>query len=359
MPFSSRRRPFFVPAVMCVLLGLAVPHVSAYDDPYPPGLPDGLGASGRGAGAEVARLYEEAAEAARSHEAGQREAAAQRQRAEELEQRLARERRAIEELHGDLGRIARAQYRTGGEVPYTARMLLTDRPEEVLQGQRAVRQAELAVRQQIGESRAAERQLVRDEAAASRAWRALASRNERLAELRRGIERKLEEAQWRLRSEAERSVAAGRCPGAVRLSPDGPPTTRTWVAPLAGYELSAGFGGTGKRWASRHTGQDFAVPEGTPVRAVGEGRVAAVSCGGAFGIAVVVAHPGGYYTQYAHLSSAAVEQGEQVRASQWIGLSGTTGNSTGPHLHFEVRLTPQLGSGVDPVPWLARRGVEL
>jgi murein DD-endopeptidase MepM/ murein hydrolase activator NlpD len=135
--------------------------------------------------------------------------------------------------------------------------------------------------------------------------------------------------------------------------------TNDWVAPVETYTLSAAFGSGGARWANRHTGQDFAVPIGTPVRAVGAGTVVRTACGGAFGMEVVLEHPGGYYTQYAHLASIAVEQGEQVRTGQWIGQAGTTGNSTGPHLHFEVRVTPELGSGVDPVPWLAARGVPL
>ncbi|MET7436301.1 M23 family metallopeptidase, partial [Streptomyces sp. NPDC005568] len=93
--------------------------------------------------------------------------------------------------------------------------------------------------------------------------------------------------------------------------------------------------------------------------AVGAGRVERVSCGGPFGIEVVVEHPGGYYTQYAHLAAVTVDQGERVAAGQWVGQSGTSGNSTGPHLHFEVRITPDMGSAVDPVPWLAGHGVEL
>jgi murein DD-endopeptidase MepM/ murein hydrolase activator NlpD len=101
------------------------------------------------------------------------------------------------------------------------------------------------------------------------------------------------------------------------------------------------------------------VPIGTPVRAVGTGKVVRVSCGGAFGIEIVLRHPGGYYTQYAHLASVAVDQGERVSPGQWIGQSGTSGNSTGPHLHFEVRVTPEMGSAVNPVRWLAQRGVPL
>jgi murein DD-endopeptidase MepM/ murein hydrolase activator NlpD len=155
------------------------------------------------------------------------------------------------------------------------------------------------------------------------------------------------------------AVAAGSCPGVERLDQPSTSFTQDWVAPVEIYQLSAGFGSAGTRWSHRHTGQDFAVPVGTPVRAVGAGRVVSVSCGGPFGIQIVLRHPDGYFTQYAHLASVAVGPGESVTTGQWIGRSGTTGNSTGPHLHFEVRVVPEYGSAVDPVPWLAERGVPL
>ena len=101
--------------------------------------------------------------------------------------------------------------------------------------------------------------------------------------------------------------------------------------------------------------------EGKRLAIIGYGNIGreVAKLGQAFGMEVVVLHTDGYYTQYAHLASVAVDQGERVDAGQWIGQSGTTGNSTGPHLHFEVRITPELGSGVDPVPWLKERGVRL
>lgn len=283
----------------------------------------------------------------------------QRGRAQRLERLLARERQDIAALHGDLGRIARAQYRNGGGLPHTAQMLLADSPEELMRGQRAVWQADLAVNNAVTKSRRAEARLAADEEKAASAWQVLHRRNGELAEIKRGIEKKLEEAQWTLQGQADASVAAGACRGAVRLDQPRTRFAQPWVAPVETYELSSGFGSGGDRWASRHTGQDFAVDIGTPVRSVGAGRVVKVSCGGAFGIEVVVKHAGGYYTQYAHLAAVTVEQGERVAAGQWVGQSGTTGNSTGPHLHFEVRLTPQLGSGVDPREWLAKRGVRL
>jgi murein DD-endopeptidase MepM/ murein hydrolase activator NlpD len=235
-------------------------------------------------------------------------------------------------------------------------MLLAGSPDQLMRGQHVFSQANLAVDNAIGRSRRAEARLAADEAKAVEAWRAVERRNAGLARLKKDIDGKLEQARWQLQGQADASVAAGSCRGAVRL--DQPPThfAADWVAPVETYTLSAGFGSGGSHWANRHTGQDFAVPIGTPVRAVGAGRVVRVSCGGAFGIEIVVRHADGYFTQYAHLAAVTVDQGDSVSTGQWIGQSGTSGNSTGPHLHFEVRVTPELGSGVDPVPWLAARG---
>lgn len=259
-------------------------------------------------------------------------------------------------LREDLGRIARAQYRGGGGLPVVAQLVLAGSPDELMRGQHVFSQANLAVDNAIGKNRRAEARLAADEAKAVEAWQAVEQHARELARLKKDIDDKLEQARWQLQGRADASVAAGSCRGAVRL--DQPPThfVGDWVAPVETYALSASYGSGGTRWANRHTGQDFAVPIGTPVRAVGAGRVVRVSCGGAFGIEVVVRHSDGYYTQYAHLAAVTVDQGDKVATGQWIGQSGTSGNSTGPHLHFEVRVTPDAGSALDPVPWLAARG---
>ncbi|WP_030953525.1 M23 family metallopeptidase, partial [Streptomyces sp. NRRL S-481] len=244
-------------------------------------------------------------------------------------------------------------------LPVAAQMILADSPDDLMRGHHAFSQADLAVNNAIAESRRAEERLAADEAEAAAQWQALEQRNTRLATLKASIERKLETARSRLQGQADASAAAGACRGAVRLDQPETEFTNAWVAPVETYELSASYGRGGSRWASRHTGQDFAVPIGTPVRAVGTGRVVRVSCGGAFGIEIVLKHAGGHYTQYAHLASVAVDQGEHVTPGQWIGQSGNTGNSTGPHLHFEARITPETGSAVDPVAWLEERGVSL
>ncbi|MFG3662276.1 peptidoglycan DD-metalloendopeptidase family protein [Streptomyces sp. NPDC047706] len=350
---SSRRPRWLVPALLCALAVLAARPTET------PGRSPARGGADPGVSAEVARLYEDAATATRQYEEGRRVAKAQRKRADQLERQLDRERRQLAVLHEDLGRLARAQYRSGGDVPLSARALLGDDPEALMRGQRARKQAHTALDKAISRSRGAQARLAADEARAAAEWKALEQRNAELVVVKKGIERKLDDARRRLQAQADSSAATGACRGTVRLDQPDRSSTRAWVAPVERYQLSARFGSGGARWANRHTGQDFAVPIGTPVRSVGGGRVVRVSCGGAFGIQIVVAHPGGYYTQYAHLASVAVGKGAAVEPGQWIGQAGTTGNSTGPHLHFEVRVTPELGSGVDPVPWLASRGVHL
>ncbi|UUS32028.1 MULTISPECIES: M23 family metallopeptidase [Streptomyces] len=402
------RRPLLgsVPAALVTLLALALPF--AHPSPAAALTAGTVGTGGPGRfdgpspGAEVSRLLDEAARITAAYERGRRGAAAQQVKADRLQAELARTRRELAALNRRVGELARAQYRTGGSVAVAAsRLLLADDPEDALRAQGVERQADAAVDRLLTRTARAERRLADAAARARAAWRELEERRDRLAQVRRDLVARLERARWRLQAAADRSVAAGTCRGVTSTAqPDGPAAPArpaapggltapgspggaepphpaaaateaaagteggggTWVAPVSeedGYTLSAPFAGRGRHWAHRHTGQDFAVDIGTPVRAIGAGRVHSVACGGAFGIEVVVRHAEGWYSQYAHLASAAVAPGRAVTAGQRIGLAGTTGNSTGPHLHFEVRLTPHLGSGVDPVRWLRERGVTL
>ncbi|MET8178116.1 transglycosylase family protein [Streptomyces sp. NPDC005336] len=138
----------------------------------------------------------------------------------------------------------------------------------------------------------------------------------------------------------------------VRKSP-----ARRHVAPVSG-PVTAAYGIRGSRWASgHHTGVDFAVPIGTSVHAAAPGTVVAAGWGGAFGYQVIIRHAEGLYTQYAHLSALTVRTGQTVDAGRRIARSGNTGNTTGPHLHFEVRTSPRYGSDVDPLAYLRAHGV--
>ncbi|MFG2777385.1 M23 family metallopeptidase [Streptomyces prunicolor] len=138
----------------------------------------------------------------------------------------------------------------------------------------------------------------------------------------------------------------------------------SWVDPVKKYTLSASFAQAGGMWQSTHSGQDFAVASGTNVVAAHGGTV--VKAGGngagdgaAYGNAIVIKHGNGTYSQYAHLSRIDVKVGQVVSTGQHIALSGNTGNSSGPHLHFEIRTTANYGSAIDPVAFLRGKGVSV
>lgn len=116
--------------------------------------------------------------------------------------------------------------------------------------------------------------------------------------------------------------------------------------PLPGYstnDITQYFGNNG------HGGMDIGVPYGSPIVASADGEVLSASSHWSWGNNVLVYHNGTYSTRYAHMSSMAVSEGEHVSRGQVIGYVGSTGNSTGPHLHFEVYCN---GTRVDPYPYL-------
>ncbi|TJZ42738.1 M23 family metallopeptidase [Streptomyces piniterrae] len=134
-----------------------------------------------------------------------------------------------------------------------------------------------------------------------------------------------------------------------------------WVKPVDKYTLGSTFGLAGDHWSHNHSGQDFVVPTGTTVKSVHKGTVVKAGPygggdGPAYGNAIVVRHDNGTYSQYAHLSAIQVHVGQQVGTGQKIGLSGSTGNSTGPHLHFEIRTGPDYGTGIEPTGFLRAHG---
>jgi murein DD-endopeptidase MepM/ murein hydrolase activator NlpD len=130
----------------------------------------------------------------------------------------------------------------------------------------------------------------------------------------------------------------------------------SWVLPMAGGAVTSCYG---PRWGTLHAGIDFAMPAGTPVRAAFGGTVTkAGDVGDGYGISVVIDHGNGHLTHYAHLSTARVSVGEKVSTGQPIGLEGSTGDSTGPHLHFEVH-QGQMWNQIDPAPFLRARGLDV
>jgi murein DD-endopeptidase MepM/ murein hydrolase activator NlpD len=153
-------------------------------------------------------------------------------------------------------------------------------------------------------------------------------------------------------AEAKAAVAKATAAktAARKAADDARKQAASWVTPTTGYVLGAHFNQAGAHWIHKHSGQDFVVPTGTKVRAAHAGTVVEADWGGAYGNNIVIRHGGHLYTQYGHLSKFLVHVGDRVNTGQTIALSGSTGNSTGPHLHFEVRLS---GNPVDPTSYLS------
>ncbi|MXM65457.1 peptidoglycan DD-metalloendopeptidase family protein [Streptomyces sp. HUCO-GS316] len=154
--------------------------------------------------------------------------------------------------------------------------------------------------------------------------------------------------------------APAKKPAAVTRAAQPAAASSGYSAPLSGATVGTAYRVAGSMWSSGyHTGADFVVPTGTSLKAVAAGTVVSAGWGGAYGNQVVIKLNDGYYAQYGHLSSLSVSAGQTVTAGQQIGLSGATGNVTGPHLHFEIRTTPNYGSDVDPVAYLRSHGVAI
>ncbi len=131
----------------------------------------------------------------------------------------------------------------------------------------------------------------------------------------------------------------------------------SYTLPVGSFTLTAGFGQAGNLWSADHTGQDFAAPTGTPVKAVHSGTVASAGWAGAYGYRIVLKLDDGTELYFCHLSHMGVSVGQHVNTKDVIGNVGATGNVTGPHLHLEVR--PGGGSPIDPMPWLRDKGLKI
>ncbi|MDB1089795.1 transglycosylase family protein [Streptomyces sp. ACA25] len=157
---------------------------------------------------------------------------------------------------------------------------------------------------------------------------------------------------------AEKAAQAEKAPVAEKAAA-APVAAPSYTAPV-GVGTGTAYRTTGSNWSKGyHTGVDFAVPTGTTVKSVAGGKVISAGWAGSFGYEVIVRHSDGKYSQYAHLSAISVSAGQPVSTGQRVGRSGNTGNSTGPHLHFEIRTAPGFGSDIDPVGYLRAQGVSL
>ncbi|SOD62444.1 Peptidase family M23 [Streptomyces zhaozhouensis] len=155
-------------------------------------------------------------------------------------------------------------------------------------------------------------------------------------------ERQRAEEEERQRQEEERRLAELRA---------------SYSVPVSGYRLTSGFGESGSMWQSTHTGTDFAASTGTPVKNVHTGTVKEAAWAGSYGYRIIVEQEDGNEVWYCHLSSMSVSAGAEVTTGDVIGRVGSTGNSSGPHLHMEVR--PSGGDAIDPLSWLRGKGLSV
>ncbi|MFG3418343.1 M23 family metallopeptidase [Micromonospora sp. NPDC049460] len=154
--------------------------------------------------------------------------------------------------------------------------------------------------------------------------------------------------------------AAARADSADRASRDSDragakETAETEVCrlPLQDYEFNTPYG---MRWGKLHTGIDLVAAEGTPYVAIHAGTVTKAGWFGGYGYTVIVQHADGSEAIYGHSSALSVQEGQQVKAGDQLGLVGNTGHSYGSHLHLEVHVK---GEPLDPVPWLQERNVDI
>lgn len=157
------------------------------------------------------------------------------------------------------------------------------------------------------------------------------------------------------RADARERAIIGRKALLARYGYTGDPDAVRAVLPLASYRLSAGFGLTGPLWEAQHGGQDFGASPGDQIVAVAAGTVTDVAYAGPYGLRTIVTLPDGTEIWYCHQADVSVYVGEQVDVVDPIGSVGSTGNSTGPHLHLEVR--PGGGLPIDPMDWLRAAGL--
>ncbi len=175
------------------------------------------------------------------------------------------------------------------------------------------------------------------------------SRQVRVARADRRLERTAE-----VKADARRAALAKIDASAAERSEE--IARNTWVSPIpGGYRLTARFGQCSGLWSSCHTGLDFATAPGTPIHSVAQGKVTETGYDGAYGNKTVVTLTDGTELWYCHQTTIEVSLGDTVAPGQEIGTVGSTGNTTGPHLHLEVH--PHAGDPVDPDAALRGHGV--
>jgi murein DD-endopeptidase MepM/ murein hydrolase activator NlpD len=221
------------------------------------------------------------------------------------------------------------------------------RMQETRNATRKTRAQVAATTREVAE-RTAEQRAVRDRLASNQRQLATARRDKSsaLAGVREDKHEALDHiAELQAQSAAIAARIRSAQSSAIVPAPTGQASAAGFVWPVHGV-LTSSFGW---RWGRMHEGIDLAVPSGTPVVASAAGTVIVAGWMGGYGNLVVIDHGNGLATAYGHNTSVAVSYGQTVAQGQLISYSGSTGHSTGPHVHFEVRVN---GAPVDPLGYL-------
>ncbi|MGY1672448.1 M23 family metallopeptidase [Geodermatophilus sp. SYSU D00710] len=331
---------------------------------------------------QLQRMTVEAEAAADAALVAQAELAAAQQQAELAAAELQAARDAVAQAEDEVVELGREAYMgSGGELAGTASVLLDSQgPREVLEraatldllgDQRAetLEEYELLEAQEAAADAAARAAVEERDAAARAAAETQAAADARLAQAQADYDavaaekarldeqlRAAEVELLRLRGIADAEAAyaaqqAAQQQAAVNVQS----SAGGGIAPTTGRVTSC----YGPRWGTMHQGVDIAAPIGTPVYAPDGGVVLQAGPASGFGQAVYVQHSDGRITLYGHVDTFTVSAGEVVGAGQQIATVGNKGQSTGPHLHFEVHEGGLYASRVNPVPWLEAHGVSL
>ncbi|SEP18415.1 M23 family metallopeptidase [Trujillonella endophytica] len=328
---------------------------------------------------QLQRMTVEAEAAADAALVARAQLAAAQAAADEAAARLVAARAAVVEAEQEVADVGREAYMSAGDVYGGAAVLLdAESPEDMLQraatlevlgDQRSdvlqefedveveVAEAEAAARVAVTEQDRA-RQVADDTSAAAEQHLAGAQAQfDELSARRADLDARLHAAQvelLRLQGVADAEAAyAARVAAAAR--PDTLAVAAGAVAPTTGRVTSC----YGSRWGTMHSGVDIAAPIGTPVFAPAGGVVLQAGPASGFGLAVYVQHAGGAITVYGHVNRFFVAAGDVVTTGQQIAEVGNRGQSTGPHLHFEVHQGGLYANRVNPVPWLSALGISL
>jgi murein DD-endopeptidase MepM/ murein hydrolase activator NlpD len=324
------------------------------------------------------RLTIEAEAASGEALAAQAALAAAQQEATVTATQLAEARGAVEDTKDDVSTIGREAY-MGGDDSFgdVAILLDADSPTEVLQqaatlevlgaertevleqlevAETRVARADRAARTAVAERDQLSRTAAEKEAAVNEQLAAAQGTYDAVAGEKAALDAELREAEIRLLTmqgsrDAEAAYAQRQAAAAVStLTASG-----TAVAPTSGRVTSC----YGARWGTLHAGVDIAAPIGTPVFTPEDGIVLQAGPASGFGLAVAVQHGDGTITLYGHVNQMFVSAGQVVTGGQQIAEVGNRGQSTGPHLHFEVHTGGLYANRTNPVPWLTARGISL